>query len=198
MVNQSFASVNASGSVVTLPSIGNSSGFNIDRAPGSQFTLMNCGSGPNVLLTVAHVDSSVQITVTRSGLNNSNCTYQDYGSGIRVILKNSGTLYISATSNRVIGSTFPGGSNGSRDICSKDKVTDIEVDCDGVRHSPPLSGRMCQISAGEQSIFLVQDIVPGGDPKSNGRMCLQSIGKHGTIQHLYPLANPWLGAKSWM
>src|ERR1051326_2465175 len=96
MVNQSFASVNASGSVVTLPSIGNSSGFNIDRAPGSQFTLMNCGSGPNVLLTVAHVDSSVQITVTRSGLNNSNCTYQDYGSGIRVILKNSGSLTMSS------------------------------------------------------------------------------------------------------
>ena len=198
LINQSFSGVNASGSVVTLPSIGTSSGFNIDRAPGSQFTLTNCTSGANVQLTVAHVDSPLQITVTRTGLSNTSCTYQDYGSGIRVILKNSGTLSVSASLNRVVGSTLPGASNGSYDICSKDKVTDIAIDCDGVPRNPPLSGRMCQMFGGEQSIFLVQDIVPGGDPRSNGRMCLQSIGKHGTIQHLYPLANPWLGAKSWM
>src|SRR5207245_11483325 len=66
LLNQSFSGVNASGSAVTLPSIGTSSGFNIDRAPGSQFTLTNCTSGEKVELSVATVDSPIQLPVMSS------------------------------------------------------------------------------------------------------------------------------------
>lgn len=186
--NPSYKGINASGSVVTMSSL-SGTGFNTDRPAGSQFTLSACSSGPDIQLTVAHVDSPLQITVTQTGLSNTNCTYQDYGSGVRVVLKNAGTLSFSATFNNASGYAANGGVNGYHDVCNIQKLTDIATDCDGNPQSPPLSGRLCQVAmASQPAIYLLQD---------NGRACLQSIGKNqGTS--LYSLDNPWSGTKSYV
>jgi hypothetical protein len=188
--NASFGGVNASGSTVTMPTW-TGSGFNTDRPNGSKFTLAGCLTGANITLTVNHVDSPTQITTVEGGLNHTACTYQDYGSGVRIVLKTAGTVNLSATYKNVIGSAADSGTNGSRDVCNIQKVTDIQTDCDHVAQSPALSGRLCQVrlQGKPAAIYLLQD---------NGRMCLQSVGKHGTIQHLYELDSPWITAKSYM
>jgi hypothetical protein len=187
--NNSFAGVSISGNVVSMPSL-TGWGFNTDRAAGSILYLTNCATGAVTNpLTVAHVDSPTQITVNQS-FTATGCTYQDYSSGIRVILKNAGTLSFSATYNsqRTFGSY--GGSNPARDVCNPTPVTDIATDCDGHTQTPPLTGRLCQALQGTyNSIYLLQD---------NGRMCLQTIGHHGTIQHLINLNSPWVDGKTWL
>ena len=187
--NQRFTGINITGSVITMPSLV-LPGFNTDRAAGSLIYLTSCSIGsPTNPLTVAHVDSATQITVNQS-FTAKGCTYQEYSSGIRVILKNSGKLSLSATYQveQTFGSS--GGSNPARDVCNPTPLTDIARDCDGVSQQPNLTGRLCQMqNGGGSGIYLVQD---------NGRMCLQSIGKHGTIQHLGTLNSPWAGAKTWV
>src|SRR5260370_9331512 len=170
MSNQSFGGVSASGSAVTIdsPSYPGGSIFYMGLAPGSKFTLRGCAVGAYAVpLTVAAVNSPGSITTVESGLSLSSCTYTDMHAGVRVTLKNAGALHVSFQAQGWQGRAYSGGTSGARYYCAKSKVTDIQTDCDGVTHSPPLSGYLCQFPAvlSVVSVFLVQD---------NGRMCLQS------------------------
>ncbi len=182
ITNQSFGNVSASGSTVTMASL-SAAGFNQDRKPGSKFALTSCATGADTVLTFSTVDLPTQITTQESGLNLTNCTFTEYSSGLRVILKNSGTLNLSASIIDDWGNSDSSGSNGLRYVCAKTKVTDIAKDCDGVSQNPPLSGYMCEFSNG---IYLVQD---------NGRMCLQANTYNGN-QHLATMNNPWIDNKT--
>ncbi len=189
--NQSYRGVSISGHVITAPTrAGTPWGFNTDRVSGTVVTLTGCATGfVDNPLTIAHVDSPTQIMVTQT-FTATGCTFQEYASGIRVILKNAGTLSFSATYNSVRAFAVGGGESGSRDVCNPAPITDIVVDCDGMEHHPQLTGRLCAVfEGGSNGIYLVQD---------NGRMCLQSIGHHETIQHLYSVGNPWIGPKAWI
>ena len=180
--NLSYGGVNASGSTVTLPSL-TLPGFNVDRNPGSKFTLTSCATGPDTTLTVASVDSFSQITTVETGLNLANCTYQDSSAGLRIILKNSGTLSLNVSMQDEWGVGDSGGSNGSNYVCNTQVLTDISKDCDGNPQNPPLTGYLCQFTNG---VYLVQQ---------NGRMCLMS-NRYGPATHLLPLNSPWIDARS--
>src|SRR5258708_6624934 len=194
--NLTFSGVSASGSTVTLASPDDPRGpkmFYLGLVAGSKFTLTACGTGTQAApLTVATVNSPASITTVESGLALTNCTYTDMHAGIRVILKNSGTLSVSFQAKAWVARESDGGTSASKYYCAKSKVTDIQTDCDGVTHSPPLSGYLCQFPAviGLVSVFLVQD---------NGRMCLQSNLYSATApRHLTVTYPSWIDNKSLM
>lgn len=184
--NLTFTSVSASGSIVTATP---SALFNINRPAGSKFTLSSCASGANVTLTVAHVDSPIQITAQETGLNHSNCTYQDRSFGLRVWLKTPGTLKLSETYTGILGDGVNRGSNGEVSMCSPSKVTDIQVDCDGNTRNPPISGYLCKVdNLNSGMIVLIQD---------NNRVCLQtSMGKASGLGSINFSPKDWLSNKS--
>ncbi len=194
--NLTFSGVSASGSTVTLASPDDPRGpkmFYLGLVAGSKFTLTACGTGTQAApLTVATVNSPASITTVESGLALTNCTYTDMHAGIRAILKNSGTLSVSFQAKAWVARESDGGTSASKYYCAKSKVTDIQTDCDGVTHSPPLSGYLCQFPAviGLVSVFLVQD---------NGRMCLQSNLYSATApRHLTVTYPSWIDNKSLM
>ncbi len=188
--NFSYSGASATGSNVSLANGSTNLGFNLDRKPGSPFYLYNCSSGGPALLHVAHTDAITSLTTQESGLNLSNCTYQDLAAGLRIILKNTGTLTISQQS---VFATSRGGStgvNGSRWMCARSKVTDIATDCDGNTQSPPLSGSLCYVN--NIGVFVMQD---------NGRACLQSDGYGAGVRTSnFPdpsnSGSPWIDNKS--
>lgn len=198
LTNYAYNGVSISGSTVTLSGFtlsasGGPPGFNIDRKAGSPFLLYNCSSGGPLTLHVAHNNSIVSIATQETGQSASNCTYQDLAAGIDVYKASSsgGTLNIAVASLGWVYSKAPtAGSNGVKWIFSRAKVSDIAVDCDGVSHSPPLSGFLAFfVNAG---IYLIQD---------NGRVCLQSNGYHFPgPSHFEGIGNgsgsPWIDSRT--
>lgn len=186
--NHRISSVSVSGSTVTMDAAA-PPGFNVDRRPGSAFTLTNCSTGGPLTLHVATVDSYAQITTSESGNAASNCTYQDYASGIRVRMIDPGTVHVSVSGNWMTGGSDRSGSNGNSYYCAKTKVTDVTTDCDGITRNPAMSGYLCNFSNG---IYLLQD---------NGRTCLQSnfFGNSGAL-HLsnYGSFSVWADNKSFV
>ncbi len=189
--NFSYPGASGSGSTLSLANTGTLPGFNLDRKPGSPFYVYNCASGGPALLHVAHTDTVTSLTTQESGLNLSNCTYQDLAAGLRIVLKNTGTLTVSQQS---VFATSRGGStgvNGSRWMCARSKVTDIATDCDGNTQSPPLSGSLCYVN--NIGLFVMQD---------NGRACLQGngYGVPGVRAAAFPdpqnSGSPWIDSRS--
>jgi hypothetical protein len=196
MANLSIVGVvNVSGSTVTLTAPDDPKGpnlFNLGIAAGSKFMLTGCaGATPATPLTVSVVNSPTSITTVETGIAaGTGCLYTDMHAGIRLIMKNAGTLNASFQAVGWIGRDYDGGTSGGRYYCAKSKVTDIVKDCDGVDHTgAPLSGYLCEFTAsGFASIFLVQD---------SGRMCIQSDLFGGTPGHLSNNFVPsWLDNKS--
>ena len=182
--NFSYSGVNASGSTVILPSL-TAPGFNVDRKPGSKFTLTGCANGPDTTLTVASCDTFAQITTVETGLDLIDCTYQDWSAGLRVVMKNAGTLSLNVAMEDEWGQGDGSGSSGSNYVCDTQTLTDISIDCDGNFQNPPLTGYLCGFSSG---VYLVQN---------NGRMCLQS-NRYGPATHLLPMDSPWIDGHSLM
>lgn len=195
MRNLSFNTVNVSGSTVTLTAPDDPRGpklFSLGIAAGSKFLLTGCtGATPANPLTVSVVNSPTSITTVETGIAaGTGCLYTDMHAGIRLIMKNAGTLNASFQAQAWVGRDFDGGTSGGRYYCSKSKVTDINKDCDGVDHTgAPLSGYLCEFTASSfASIFLVQD---------NGRMCNESDLFGGTPGHLQNNFTPsWIDNKS--
>ena len=178
-----ISNVSVSGSTLTANS-NNVPGFNVGRTAGSLLYLSGCTTGgPTALLHVSTVDVYNQVTVQETGKNLAGCTYQDLAAGIRIVLKNSGTVQVAALVTHEEGRGGSQNSNGVRWLCARSKVTDISTDCDGNAQNPPLSGFLCSLD-GNQSIYLVQD---------NGRVCLQSNGYgNATAGHVIFPASPFL------
>jgi hypothetical protein len=162
LTNRQLTGVSSAGHFVTvLVSLPNY-GLPLDRVHGSKFQLSSCTAGSGGVFTVDHTDSEGQITMLESATN-TNCTYTDLAVGVRVVLKNSGTLNVSLTASEWGARTATSGSNGERWVCARSKVSDIQTDCDGNTHNPPISGYLCGLA--NQGVYLIQD---------DGRMCLQS------------------------
>ncbi len=160
--NVAITGVSASGSTVTMDTPA-AAGFNLDRKPGTKFYLSSCSTGANTLLTVSQIISNSAITVQETGLNLQHCSFQELAAGVRVILKNAGTLNLSLTAQTYQTRGAMPGSNGSIWLCGTAKVNDIQTDCDGNFLSVPESGYLCGMPG--MGVYLIQD---------NGRMCMQS------------------------
>jgi hypothetical protein len=160
--NVAITGVSASGSTVTMDTPA-AVGFNLDRKPGTKFYLSSCSTGANTLLTVSQIISNSSITVQETGLNLQHCSFQELAAGVRVILKNAGTLNLSLTAQTYQTRGATPGSNGSIWLCGTAKVNDIQTDCDGNVLGAPTSGYLCGMPG--LGVYLIQD---------NGRMCMQS------------------------
>ena len=183
--------VNASGSVITLTGR-DGSGFPM-RAPGSKLQIKSCSTGENVDLTVAHTDSPERITVVETGLNHTNCTYQDRGFGLCVELKSPGTVSLSETVRVNMANADDRGTNGAEYVCAPSKVTDISTGVDGTAYNPPMSGYLCAFhDGGNGKVVLIQD---------DGKVGLQSVlsrpGAHSNAGLKMPLS-PWVDARTLM
>lgn len=161
--NRTFPGVSCSVSSCTLNTPASAFGFSLDRKTGSKFRISNCAVGSDTTLTVQSTDNWGKITTQEAALNLQNCTYRDMAAGIRVTLKNAGTLNVSMTGIGAEVRSGSAGSNGERYVGALSKVTDIAKDCDGNTRSPPTSGYLYGLS--NQGIYLMQD---------DGRACLQS------------------------
>src|SRR5260370_41758385 len=162
LTNRQVPGVSSSAHLVTVSVSAPNYGLPLDRVLNSKFQLSSCGTGSGGVFTVDHYDSEGQITMLESATN-TNFTYTDMSAGVRVILKNSGTLNVSLTASGWGARTATAGSNGSRWVCARSKVNDIQTDCDGNTRTPPISGYLCGLA--NQGIYVIQD---------DGRMCLQS------------------------
>ena len=160
--NVALTGISASGSTVTMDTPA-TPGFNLDRKPGTKISMSSCAAGADSILTIAQVLSNATMTVAETGLNLQHCSFKELAVGVRVIMKNAGTLNVSLTAQAYQVRGAQPGSNGAIWLCGTDKVHDIQTDCDGTVLSTPASGYLCGLPG--MGIYLLED---------NGRTCMQS------------------------
>lgn len=199
LTNLTFTGVNVSGSTVTVtPNVTSDPPvkFPLYLAPGSKFDLTGCSTGTitnkdaNGHLTVSSVNGYGQITTSETGNTATGCTFSDYHAGVRVILKNSGTLNLSLNMTNYQAHSGQNASDPERWYCNPNgKVTDIVTNCDGTTNTTPQSGYLCQFP--QQFIYLFQD---------NGQVCKQSNLVDVAGGRSFPSSNfvSWYSPNQWL
>lgn len=202
LVNVSCNGVSITGTTVTS---GGNGCFNINRSPGTVFTLSSCKTGtPNPFpatapATIAIVDNPTTLRANQSA-EASGCTFTEYAAGIAIELKTVGTLSISLSPDTSPwGALGSGGgpnmeSNGDNYMCAPSKVTDISIGVDGTQYNPPMSGWLCYTPIygnGMQPVYLFQD---------DGKIGLQSWSSSstGSNQRCNIADSPFIANNAWI